>query len=107
MTMMNSPGSNRELEFQNRLLATVSEVGRHTRIGLTAIRQDIESVGGLQAAKTRLRGIWLHNHSIRPSEYFLTTRRVGRMDLSIEAILLSPVGWVSSRGKRSIRLWLR
>jgi len=88
--MMNSPGSNRELEFQNRLLAAVSEVGRHTRIGLTAIRQDIESVGGLQAAKTRLRGIWLHNHSIRPSEYFLTTRRVGRMDLSIEAIALEP-----------------
>src|ERR1035437_1073685 len=36
MTMMNSPGGNRELEFQNRLLAVVSEVGRHTRIGLTA-----------------------------------------------------------------------
>jgi hypothetical protein len=78
------------MEFQNRLLAAVSEVGRHTRLGLTAIREDIQSVGGLQAAKNRLRGIWLHNHSIRPSDYFLATRRVGRMGLSIEAIALEP-----------------
>jgi hypothetical protein len=82
---MNSPGPVRELEFQNRLLAAVSEVERHTRLGLSAIREDIQSIGGLQAAKKRLsvRGVQL-------GDYFLTTRRVGRMDLSIEAIALEP-----------------
>jgi hypothetical protein len=41
---MNSPGPVRELEFQNRLLAAVSEVGRHTRLSLTDIQGAIESV---------------------------------------------------------------
>lgn len=47
MTMTNSPGPNREVEFQYRLLAAVSDVSRHMRLGLTTIREDIQSVGGL------------------------------------------------------------
>ena len=89
--MTNSPGPNLELKFQDCLLAAISEVARSTRLGLAAIRKDIQNIGGLQAAKTRLgkRGK-LFNLFRRPSDYFLTTRRVGRMDLSIEAIALDP-----------------
>lgn len=91
--MTHSPGPTLELELQNRLLVAVSEVGRYTRLGLTAIREDIQTIGGLQAAKKRLRARGeMSNLSKRPSDYFLTTKRVGRMDLSIEAIALEP-GW--------------
>jgi len=43
--MTNNLGSSLELEFQNRLLTAVSEVGLHTRLGLTAIREEIQSIG--------------------------------------------------------------
>jgi hypothetical protein len=91
MTMTNSLVSNREPEFHGRLLAAVKEVGQHTRIGLTTIQDDIQNIGGLQAAKKRLTTRHkLYNLSMRPSHYFLATRRIGRMDLSIEAIAVDP-----------------
>src|SRR6266849_9685676 len=91
MTMMNNPCPELERKFQNRLLEVVVEVGRYTRLGLTTIREDIQSIGGLQAAKKHLCArVKLYNLSTPPSRFFLTTRRVGRMDLSIEAIALEP-----------------
>ena len=44
MAVTNDPGPHLELEFHNRLLAAVNEVGRNTRIGLAAIREDIQSI---------------------------------------------------------------
>lgn len=70
--MTNSLGPSLELEFQNRLLAAVTEVSRHTRLGLTTIQADIQSIGGLKAAKKRLsagvnwgsqRGFRMRDHS--------------------------------------------
>jgi hypothetical protein len=83
----------REQEFQDRLLAAVNEVRRRTRHGVAAILQDIQGLGGLQAAKKRLcaRGhAPPHQFLYQPSSYFLATKRVGRMELSIEALALEP-----------------
>jgi hypothetical protein len=97
MTTISDP--NQEHEFQDRLLAAVNEAREHTRRGVTTILKDIQSIGGLQAAKKRLR---TRSHTPphqfvdeffffnQPSKYFLATERVGRMDLSIEAIALEP-----------------
>ena len=92
--MTNAQEPSREARFQNRLLAAVSEVGLRTRLGLTTIREDIQGIGGLQAAKLRLkRRVKVGCLVAKPGKYFLTTRRVGRMDLSVEAIALEP-GWL-------------
>jgi len=92
MAVADTLGPSLEAEFQSRLLAAVNEVGGHTRLGLNTIREDIRSIGGIQAAKKCLRVRHkLDNLSMRPSDYFLASRRTGRMDLSAEAIALEPI----------------
>jgi hypothetical protein len=60
---------------------------------VATILEDIQRIGGLQAAKKRLRTrSCASRHQIfnQPREYFLATKRIGRMDLSVEAIALDP-----------------
>src|ERR1017187_2246725 len=93
--MTTVPGPNREQEFQDRLLAAIDEVRRHTRYGVATILEDLRSLGGLQSAKKRLP---TRSHTPRPergffkepSDYFRATERIGRMELSVEAIALEP-----------------
>jgi hypothetical protein len=88
--MTNSSEQNLELEFQIRLLMAVSEAASRTRLGLTEIWDDLRSIGGLRAAKKRLETRFFLNRLWPPNDYFLTTRRIGRMALSVEAIALEP-----------------
>lgn len=84
-----------ERAFHERLLAAVKEVRGHTRFGITRILADIDSLGGLRAAKARLpvkSGGSSPFFALldRPDEYFRAAQRVGLADLSVEAIVLEP-----------------
>jgi hypothetical protein len=75
------------------LLAAVTEVRRHTHLGVNGIIDDINRVGAIAAAKACLRP---RDRTIKltfgnqPSAYFLATKRVGKMHLSVEALALDP-----------------
>src|SRR5258708_18391 len=94
-----------EAAFDRRLLAALMEVKQHTRAGIQRTLEDIQSVGGLQAAKKRLETMGGDSAFARllnrPGEFFWAAKRVGRMDLSIEAIVLEP-GWSDLFGPEEI-----
>jgi hypothetical protein len=80
--------------FHERLLAAALEVRQQTRIGLDWILEQLETLGGVRTAKMRLRGagdsFFDKVSLVRLDEYFFATKRIGRMDLSVEAIVLEP-----------------
>jgi hypothetical protein len=82
-----------EEAFHRRLLAAVMEVKQHTHAGIKKTLEQIQSVGGLQAAKDLLRSsfdVLLNRFWDRPGDYFRAAKRVGRMDLTVEAVVLEP-----------------
>lgn len=69
--------------FQVQLLKRVNAVRQHTRIGVRRILEDIQRNGGLPTAKARLCALFVH-----ADDFFQATERIGRLDLSIEAMAL-------------------
>lgn len=70
-------------QFQTRLLAAIDEVTQHTRIGVKGLRATVEAAGAWFWAREQL-------SAVGPFAYFTATKRIGRMDLSVEAIALKP-----------------
>jgi len=75
--------SSLELDFQGQLLKRVNAVRQHTRIGVRRILEDIQRNGGIQTAKARLFALFVH-----ADDFFQATERIGRLDVSIEALAL-------------------
>lgn len=76
-------------QFQARLLAAIDEVAQHTRIGIRGLRANVEAAGALSWARDQLSPVGL-TAVAGPFAYFIATKRIGRMDLSVEAIALEP-----------------
>jgi hypothetical protein len=94
MTSDGKSGPTLQQQFQERILAAIREVRRYTRLGVRSTLEDIQRVGALQAVKARLRprtgNRGLDEFFDMPGAYFFATKRIRRMDLSVEAIALDP-----------------
>jgi|SRR5271165_440659 len=81
--------------FQDRVLAALAEVQRYTRAGVQPTLERIQRSGALRVAKDHLTTIDTDSTEYsrflnQPCQYFWTAKRVGRLDLSLEAIALDP-----------------
>jgi hypothetical protein len=83
-----------EEAFHERLLEALSEVKLYTRAGLSQTLRRIQTDGGLKVAKQLCRrkegDDVLARFVNQPGQFFRAAERAGRIDLSIEAIVLEP-----------------
>lgn len=76
--------------FEAFLVQAIEEVLDRTRMGLRGIRWQVESAGPLKWAHTQLADRAREAPWMGSFDYFRATKRIGRMDLSVEAMARDP-----------------
>jgi hypothetical protein len=103
--MPERPETNLQQAFHERLLEAISELRRYTRAGLSETSRRINTSAGLDIARSvcrRTEGTSDFSQlANQPGQLFCAARRVGRIDLSIEAIVLESQ-WASLFTQREL-----
>ena len=90
--MREEPASDLEQAFHQRLLEAIEELRKYTRAGVRDTLERIQRDGGLKTARQTLNVLEGDRPWVRitqqPGQLFWAAERAGRIDLSIEAIVL-------------------